>query len=82
VPVPMSVYRTHPFSLYFFKIVRNHIFFLDFAVNLPYIMSMNWQTLYEVALERVKQLNKEVSLLREILRSYLPIIEKDNNEER
>ena len=45
-------------------------------------MSMNWQTLYEVALERVKQLNREVSLLQEILRSYLPIIEKDNNEER
>ena len=45
-------------------------------------MSMNWQTLYEVALERVKQLNKEVSLLEEILRSYLPILEKEEDEKR
>ena len=44
---------------------------------------MNWQDMYEVALERVRQLNKETSLLREILRSYLPIIEKrDTNEKR
>jgi hypothetical protein len=43
---------------------------------------MNWQTLYEVALERIKQLNKEVSILQEILRSYLPILEKDENEKR
>ena len=78
----MSIYPTHPFSLYFLEIVRNHIFFLDFGVNLPYIMNMNWQTLYEVALERIKQLNKEVSILQEILRSYLPILEKDENEKR
>ena len=45
-------------------------------------MSMNWQTLYEVALERVKQLNREVSLLQEILRSYLPILEKEEDEKR
>ena len=45
-------------------------------------MSMNWQTLYEVTLERVKQLNKEVSLLQEILRSYLPILEKEEDETR
>ena len=45
-------------------------------------MSMNWQTLYEVALERVKQLNREVSLLQEILRSYLPILEKEEDETR
>ena len=43
---------------------------------------MNWQTLYEVALERVKQLNQEVRLLQEILRSYLPILEKEEDEER
>jgi len=43
---------------------------------------MNWQTLYEVALDRVKQLNQEVKLLQEILRSYLPILEKDKDEER
>ena len=43
---------------------------------------MNWQTLYEVALERVKQLNQEVRLLQEILRSYLPILEIEEDEER
>ena len=43
---------------------------------------MNWQDMYEVTLERVKQLNKEVQLLRLILRSYLPILEKENNENR
>ena len=43
---------------------------------------MNWQTLYEVALERVKQLNQEIGLLQEILRSYLPVIEKGKDEER
>ena len=43
---------------------------------------MNWQTLYEVALERVKQLIQEVRLLQEILRSYLPILEKEEDEER
>ena len=43
---------------------------------------MNWQDMYEVALERIKQLNAEIGVIREILRSYLPIIEKDNDEER
>jgi hypothetical protein len=43
---------------------------------------MNWQTLYEVALDRVKQLNQEIRLLQEILRSYLPILEKEEDEER
>jgi len=43
---------------------------------------MNWQDMYEVALERIKQLNSEVKLLGEILRSYLPIIEKEDNETR
>jgi dipeptidase len=38
--------------------------------------------MYEVALERIKQLNQEVRLLGEILRSYLPIIEKEDNEKR
>ena len=41
---------------------------------------MNWQDMYEVALERIKQLNQEVSLLEDILRTQLPIIEGDNNE--
>ena len=43
---------------------------------------MKWQDMYEAALERVKQLNKEISLLRKdisllqaILRTYLTIIE-------
>jgi|TARA_R100001530_G_scaffold70564_1_gene49983 hypothetical protein len=43
---------------------------------------MNWQDMYEVTLERVRQLNRELGLLKEILRSYLPIIEKDKDEKR
>ena len=43
---------------------------------------MNWQDMYEVTLVRVKQLNKEIQLLRTILRSYLPIIEKDDDAKR
>jgi len=43
---------------------------------------MNWQDMYEVALERIKQLNSELGLLKEILRSYLPIIDKDKDEKR
>ena len=43
---------------------------------------MNWQDMYEVTLERVAQLNKDVTQLEEILRSYLPIIEKDKDEKR
>ena len=43
---------------------------------------MNWQDMYEVTLERVAQLNKDVTQLEEILRSYLPIIEKDKYEKR
>ena len=43
---------------------------------------MNWQDMYEVALERVQQLNKDVRLLEEILRSYLPIVEKEKDEKR
>jgi hypothetical protein len=35
--------------------------------------------MYEVALDRIKQLNKEQEILEAILRSYLPIIEGDNN---
>ena len=42
---------------------------------------MNWQSMYEVALVRIKQLNKDVEVLEAILRSYLPIIQGDNNEE-
>ena len=43
---------------------------------------MNWQDMYEVTLERVQQLNKELDLLRSILRSYLPVIERVNDEKR
>ena len=43
---------------------------------------MNWQDMYEVALQRIKQLNKEVTLLETILQSYLPIVIKETNEER
>jgi len=43
---------------------------------------MNWQDMYEVTLERVTQLNKDVAQLEEILRSYLPVIEKDEYEKR
>ena len=43
---------------------------------------MNWQDMYEVALERIRQLNTELALFKTILRSYLPIIEKDEDEER
>lgn len=43
---------------------------------------MNWQDMYEVTLERVRQLNKEVKLLETILRSYLPILKKETNEKR
>ena len=43
---------------------------------------MNWQDMYEVALERIRQLNKEVATLGIILRAYLPIIEKDKDEKR
>jgi hypothetical protein len=43
---------------------------------------MNWQDMYEVALERIKQLNQEIKLIKVILRSYLPILEKDKDEER
>jgi hypothetical protein len=39
---------------------------------------MNWQDMYEVALERIRQLNAELAIAREILRSYLPIV--DNKE--
>ena len=43
---------------------------------------MNWQDMYEVALERIRQLNAEVTTLGTILRAYLPVIEKDNDEKR
>ena len=43
---------------------------------------MDWEGMYEVALERVRQLNKDVSVLEEILRAYLPIIEEESNEKR
>jgi len=43
---------------------------------------MNWQDMYEVTLVRIRQLNAEISVLREILRSYLPVIEKDKDEKR
>ena len=43
---------------------------------------MNWQDMYEVSLDRIRQLNKEVAILETILRSYLPILTKDKNEKR
>jgi hypothetical protein len=43
---------------------------------------MKWQDMYEVALVRIQQLNKEVALLQTILRTYLPILEKESNEKR
>tara|TARA_R100001594_G_scaffold73794_2_gene108359 strand:+ start:652 stop:789 length:138 start_codon:yes stop_codon:yes gene_type:complete len=45
---------------------------------------MKWKDMYEMALERVKQLNKELALLRAILHSYLPVIDnkKEKNEKR
>ena len=44
---------------------------------------MNWQDMYESALERIKQLNTDIGLLRTILHSYLPIIDsKDKDEKR
>ena len=43
---------------------------------------MNWQDMYEVALDRIKQLNRDVDLLRAILRSYLPIVDKKDKDEK
>ena len=43
---------------------------------------MNWQDMYAVALERIRQLNNEVDTLGTILRAYLPVIEEDNDEKR
>ena len=43
---------------------------------------MDWKGMYEVALDRVKQLNRDVALLEAILRSYLPILEEVKNEKR
>ena len=43
---------------------------------------MNWQDMYEVALRRVEQQSEELKLLRLILRSYLPILERNDNEKR
>ena len=43
---------------------------------------MNWQDMYECALERIKQLNTDLRVVQEILRSYLPVITKDDNEKR
>ena len=43
---------------------------------------MNWQDMYEVALDRIRQLKREVTQLGTILRAYLPVIEKDKDEKR
>jgi hypothetical protein len=45
-------------------------------------LGMNWQDMYEVSLDRIKQLQHEINLLRAILRSYLPIVERKQDEER
>ena len=43
---------------------------------------MKWKDMYEATLERVRQLNREVSLLTSILRSYLPILEEEDKDEK
>jgi len=43
---------------------------------------MNWQDMYEVALERIKQLNQDVDVLEKILQSYLPIVIKEETNEK
>ena len=43
---------------------------------------MNWQDMYEVGLDRIKQLNTELTLLKTILRSYLPIVDKKDKDEK
>ena len=43
---------------------------------------MDWKGMYEAALERVKQLNRDVSVLEEILRAYQPIVEQDKDDKR
>ena len=66
------------FLKFFPFVIKITCFLVSFLLTLP----MNWQDMYEVTLERVQQLNRELQILKEILRSYLPIIEKDNDEER
>jgi len=44
-----------------------------------YTYPMNWQDMYEAALERIRQLNKEVDTLGTMLRAYLPVLSIDNS---
>jgi hypothetical protein len=62
-----------------FQFVRNITCFLYTGLL---TLVMNWQDMYEVSLDRIRQLNKEVAILEAILRSYLPILTKENNEKR
>ena len=64
--------------LHFLKFFPFVIEITWFRVLLFLTLPMNWQDMYEVALERIRQLNAELAIAREILRSYLPIV--DNKE--
>ena len=39
---------------------------------------MNWEEMYNNALEVIKELNREVEILRKIVRVQLPIIGEDD----
>ena len=43
---------------------------------------MKWRDMYEAALERITELNRDITLLNAILRSYLPILEKKDKDEK
>ena len=43
---------------------------------------MKWKDMYEAALERITQLNRDINLLTTILHSYLPILEKKDKDEK
>ena len=41
---------------------------------------MTWEEMYNSSLETIEILNKEIDILRAIVRVQLPIIEKDNED--
>jgi hypothetical protein len=41
---------------------------------------MTWEEMYNSSLETIEILNKEISILRAIVRVQLPIIEKDDED--
>ena len=67
---------------HFLKLFRYVIKITCFKYLVLLTLPMNWQDMYEVTLDRIHQLNKDVAILEAILRSYLPVLKKDNNEER